>query len=174
MLLRMEVGLGPNGDPATAAPKGGGALPSLRPMSIVVKRLDGSRCYLAWAMEVGLGPGHIVLDGDPAPLPRKGVEPPILGPFLLWRNGWIHQDATWYGGRPRPRSHCARWGPSPPQKGVQPSISICDPCLLWPNGCMYQDTTWYRGRPQPRRKPTVNSGPSRCIDSIVLQCLAVF
>jgi len=26
-------------------------------------------------MEVGLGPGHIVLDGDPAPLPKKGTEP---------------------------------------------------------------------------------------------------
>jgi len=25
--------------------------------------------------EVGLGPGHIVLDGDPAPLPKEGVEP---------------------------------------------------------------------------------------------------
>jgi len=24
---------------------------------------------------VGLGPGHIVLDGDPAPPPQKGVEP---------------------------------------------------------------------------------------------------
>jgi len=24
------------------------------------------------SMEVGLGPGHIVLDGDPAPLPQKG------------------------------------------------------------------------------------------------------
>jgi len=27
-------------------------------------------------MEVGLGPGHIVLDGNPAPLPKKGAEPP--------------------------------------------------------------------------------------------------
>jgi len=26
-------------------------------------------------MEVGLGPGHIVLDGDPALLPRKGAQP---------------------------------------------------------------------------------------------------
>ena len=34
--------------------------------------------------EVGLGPGDIVLDGDPASLPRKGVqEPPVFGP-LLW------------------------------------------------------------------------------------------
>jgi len=27
-------------------------------------------------MEVGLGPGHIVLHGDPAPLPQKGADPP--------------------------------------------------------------------------------------------------
>jgi len=27
-------------------------------------------------MQVGLGPDHIVLNGDPAPLPKKGAEPP--------------------------------------------------------------------------------------------------
>ena len=27
-------------------------------------------------MEAGLSPGDFVLDGDPAPLPRKGAEPP--------------------------------------------------------------------------------------------------
>jgi len=53
-------------------------------------------------MEVSLGPGHIVLDGDPAPLP-KGAQPPIFGPCLLWPNGWMGQDATWYDGRPRHR-----------------------------------------------------------------------
>ena len=26
-------------------------------------------------MEVGLGPGHIVLDGDPAPPPQRGTAP---------------------------------------------------------------------------------------------------
>ena len=31
-------------------------------------------------MQVGLGPGHIVLDGDPAPPPPKGHSPPIFGP----------------------------------------------------------------------------------------------
>jgi len=37
----------------------------------------------------------------------------------LWPNGWMHQDATWYGGRPQPKGLCVRWGPSPPpsQKG---------------------------------------------------------
>jgi len=32
--------------------------------------------------KVGLGPGHIVLDGDPAPHP-KGKQPPIFGPSVL-------------------------------------------------------------------------------------------
>ena len=37
---------------------------------------------------------------------------------VLWQNGWMGQDATWYGGRPRLRPHCIRSGPSPlPQKG---------------------------------------------------------
>jgi len=59
-------------------------------------------------------------------------------------------DATWYGGRPRPRPHCARWGPSsPPKKGTEPPIFGL--FLLWPNGWMDQDATWYGGRPQPRR-----------------------
>ena len=30
---------------------------------------------MALGTEVGLGPGHTVLDGDPAPLPKKGAEP---------------------------------------------------------------------------------------------------
>jgi len=30
----------------------------------------------ALGMEVGLGPSHIVLDGDSASLPKKGAEPP--------------------------------------------------------------------------------------------------
>jgi len=35
--------------------------------------------------KVGLGPGHIVLDINPAP-PKEG-QPPIFGPCLLWPNG---------------------------------------------------------------------------------------
>jgi len=40
-------------------------------------------------MQVGLGPGHIVLDGDPPPPPPKGHSPQIFGPYLLWPNGWM-------------------------------------------------------------------------------------
>jgi len=45
--------------------------------------------------EVRLGPGHIVLDGDPAHRLPKGHSPPIFDPCLLWPNGWMDQDATW-------------------------------------------------------------------------------
>jgi len=48
------------------------------------------------SMEEGLRPGHIVIDADPAPLPKKEAEPPNFRPILLWPNGfgWMHQDAT--------------------------------------------------------------------------------
>jgi len=75
---------------------------------------------MALGMEVGLGPSQIVLDGDPAPSPKKGQSPPIFGPFLLSPNGWMDQDGTWYGGIPQPSRLCVRWGPSfPSPKGAQ-------------------------------------------------------
>jgi len=49
-------------------------------------------------MKVGLVPGHIVLDEDPAQLPshKKGAQPPVFGPCLLWPKGWIDQGGAWY------------------------------------------------------------------------------
>jgi len=42
-------------------------------------------------MQVGLGPGHILLGGDPAPPPPKGAQPvPVFGPCL----SWMGEDAT--------------------------------------------------------------------------------
>ena len=69
-------------------------------------------------MDVGLSPGNFVLDGDPVfPPQQRGRSPlPIFGPFLFCPNGWMHQDATWYGGKPQPRGLCVRWGPSPLRK----------------------------------------------------------
>ena len=45
-------------------------------------------------VEVGLGPDHIVLGGDPAPpfLPQK-QDTPIFGACLLWTNGCMVQHA---------------------------------------------------------------------------------
>jgi len=74
--------------------------------------------------EVDLGPGNIVLDGDPAS--PKGHSPPSFGLCLLWPNGWMDRDATWYGGRPRPGYILLDGDPAPPL--------FFGPCLLWPNG----------------------------------------
>jgi len=94
----------------------------------VAKQLDGW-INMKLGMQVGLGPGHIVLGGVPAPPPRRGTAPPIFGPFMLWPNGWlVDQDATWYGGRPHPRRHCVRWGPISPNK--RGDCSFFDPCVV--------------------------------------------
>ena len=42
---------------------------------------------------------------------------PACNVGVLWTNGWMDQDKTWHGGRPRPWPHCVRWGPALPKKG---------------------------------------------------------
>jgi len=88
--------------------------------------------------KVDLGrPSDIVLDGDPALPPKKRAEPPpLFAPCLLWPNGWMDQDATWYGGRPWPMPHCVGWGPSSPssKRGHSPQFSAhlyCGQTALW-------------------------------------------
>ena len=53
--------------------------------------------------------------GTQLPLP-KGAQPPIFGQYLLRPIGFMDQDVTWYGARPRPRRLVVRWGPSYPQR----------------------------------------------------------
>ena len=91
---------------------------------------------MALGTEVGLGPGHIVLDGDPAPLPKKRAElRPNFRPNSIAAKRLDGSYPTWYGGRPRPRRHCVTWGASSPlQKGHSPLIF--GP-VLWPNCCMH-------------------------------------
>jgi len=112
MPLGMEVGRSPGDfvlDGDQAPPQKGGGAPNFWPMSIVAKQLHGSRCQkgggaplpslrpmtcgqmagwikMALGMEVGLGPGQIVLDRDQLRSPKKGQSPPIFGSFLLWPN----------------------------------------------------------------------------------------
>jgi len=57
---------------------------------------------MAFGMEVGLGPGHTVTWETSSPIRGIAVLP-IFGPCLLWPNGCMDQNATWYGGRPQHR-----------------------------------------------------------------------
>jgi len=122
MPLGVEVGLGPGDfvlDEDPALPQKAGTAPQF---SARVHCDQTAGCIrIPLGTEVGLGPSGTVLDGDPA----------LFGPCLLWPNGLMYQDTTWYGGRPRPRRHCVIWGPAPPPK-MQPPIFGA--CLLWLNG----------------------------------------
>ena len=120
MPLCMEVGLISDVVPAPL-PKNGAEPPPQFSAHVYCGQTAGW-IKMALGMEVGLGPRYIVLDGDPAPLPKRGQSPPHFRPFLLWPNGWMHQDATLYGCRPQPRRLCVRWGPSPlsPKRGGAP------------------------------------------------------
>jgi len=82
-------------------------------------------------MEVGLGPGDFVFDGDPATA-RKKEHPfhPILGPCLLWPNGWMDENATCCGSRPRLMPHCVKRGLSSLRKGYSTPPPLFGPCLL--------------------------------------------
>jgi len=92
---------------------------------------------MLFGTEVGLGPGDVVLDGLPCPEKREH-SPSRFRPMSTVAKQ-LDQDATWYGGRPRPRRHYIRWGVEdlPPPKGAQPPIF--GQCLLWPNGWMHQE-----------------------------------
>jgi len=109
---------------------------NFRPMSIVAKRLG--RMKMPLGMEVGLDPSDTVVQGTQLTLPKTGEQPPIFGPCLSWPNGWMDQDATWYGDRPRPRPQCARWGPSSSLLSKRGTAPIFSPCLLWPKGRLSQ------------------------------------
>ena len=79
MKLDMEVGLDTNhivldGDPAPSSPpppprRGALADPTFRPMYC---GQTAAWIKMPLGMEVGLGPGHIVLDGEPCSSPKKG------------------------------------------------------------------------------------------------------
>ena len=73
--------------------------------------------------QVGLGPGHIVLDGDPAPLPKKGRSPQFSAHFYCGQTaGWIKMALGMDG--PRSRHIVLDWDPAPPpKKGHSPQFS---------------------------------------------------
>jgi len=72
---------------------------------------------LTLATEVGLGPGDIVLDGDPAPS-EKGGTAPNFPPMFVVAKRLDGSRCHLVRGRPQPRRHCVSWGASSsPRKG---------------------------------------------------------
>ena len=118
------------------------------------------RIKMKLGMQVDLGLGHIVLDGDPAPPPPKGHSPQFSTHICCCQMAaWIKMSL---GTEVRlGPGNCVRWGPSNPQKkGQSHPNSIFGPCLLSPNGWMDEDVTWYGSRPRPRPHIVLDGVPA--------------
>jgi len=86
---------------------------------------------------VGLGPGHIVLDEDPAPLPRR-AQPPVFDPCLVAKRSpssataeHLLQRVTRYNGRIYTRGfHRTVFGrPFVKRFALCYQTVVCLPCL---------------------------------------------
>jgi len=92
-------------------------------MAIVAKRLDESK-YGTWHGSRPWSSPHCVRWAHSSPPQNRGQNLPpttiFFGTSLLWPNGCMHQDATWYGGRLRAEAYatlCSMWTQLPPEKG---------------------------------------------------------
>jgi len=90
--------------------------------------------------EVGIGPGNIVLDGDPAPL--RGHNCPKFSAHVCCCQtaGWIKKPLVMEVGLGF--GHIVLDGDAAPRRQRGAAPPIFGPCLLWPNGWNGQDATW--------------------------------
>jgi len=84
-------------------------------------------------MEVGLGPGDLVFDGNPAPSQKKGTAPTeylanVYGQTAGWIKMPLGMEVSLGPG------NVVLDGIALPLKQAQPPVF--GPCLLWPNGWM--------------------------------------
>jgi len=100
-------------------------------------------------MEVGLGPGQIALDGDPAPSSQNGHSPQFLAHVCCGQTaGWIKMPLGTEVDL-GPGNIVLNGDPAPPPKKMGWAVGTAPPILarvLWPDSCIDQDATWYEGR----------------------------
>ena len=109
------------------------------------------RIKMKLGTQVSLGLGHIVLDWDPAPSPKRGEKPPPQFSAHVHCGqtaGWIKMALGMEVGLIGAGYIVLDGDPAPfPKKGQSPPIFV--PFLLWPNSWMHQNAAWYAGRPLP-------------------------
>ena len=88
-------------------------------------------------MQVGLGPGHIVLDGDPAPPSPKGHSPPQFLAHIC-----CSQMAAWIKMSLGMELGLSPGDPATPPQKLAGAPQIFGQCLLWPNGWMDEEAAW--------------------------------
>jgi len=92
-------------------------------------------------MEVGLNPGSNTIRWRPSsPSPKRGTAAAEFSAHVLWPNGCMDKDATWYGGRPRPWPHVLDGDPAPTPKGHSPQFLAHVCCGKMAQWQVYQST----------------------------------
>jgi len=97
----MKVGLGPGHimlDGTQPPPKKGGTALNFRPMSIVAKRLDGSRCHLV--RKASAQATLCWTETQLLPHRKEHNTPPLFDPYLLWPNGRPSQQPMSFCSKP--------------------------------------------------------------------------
>jgi len=107
-------------------------------------------------MKVGLGPGDIVLDGNPTSSPQKEHNSQFLALVCCGQTaGWIKMPLSRPTGVGLGQGNIvlnAKWGPSfPPTERDTAVPPLFGPCLLWPNGrpsrlLLSSCTSWLKSR----------------------------
>ena len=120
MLASVQATLCSMGTQLSAPKKEGGTAHNFRPMSVVAMANGWMVQDATWYGGIGLGLGHIVLDGDSAP-PKRGTAAPTFRPMSIVAkrlDGSRMPLGTEVGLSLAP-PHCVRWGASsPPQRGT--------------------------------------------------------
>ena len=94
--------------------------------------------------EVGLGPCHTVLDGDPAPSNLRPMSVVACGQMAAWIKMPLGMEVGL-----GPGDFVLDGDRAPPKKGQSPAIF--GPWSFWPNGWVDQDATLYGNSSRPRR-----------------------
>jgi len=112
---------------------------------------NGWGIKMKFGMQVGLGPGHTVLDGDPVPLLQRGTAPQFSAHICCGQMAaWIKMSLGTKLGLGQGDFVLDGYHAPPPQKGAEPP-PFFGPCLLRRNDWMDEAGTWHGGRLQPRQ-----------------------
>jgi len=123
--------------------------PVCLPVTLVHCGQTVGRIQMKLGKQVGLGPGHTVLDGKPAHPPSKGQRPQFSTNIRCGQMaGWIKMP---YGREVDlgPMDNVLDGDPAPTPQGGRPP-AIFGQSVLWLNGWMDEDGTWHGRGPRSR------------------------
>ena len=100
----------------------------------VVSNPEGPSSPVTWHGGKPRSRPHCARWGPSFSPPKKGHSPQIFNPCLLWPNGWMDQDATWYEGTLKPGNIVLDADLAPPRRGTAPHFRPMTVVVKWLDG----------------------------------------